>query len=804
MNNYSARNPLVLFTAFFIIGILCAKYITSYSIIFWFTISFLLSYFLFSLIFKSKPCCLNVLCLICLISAAALRYHMCADLLPENHLLSHQIDDIETISGTIEERHLRRDYRDKYIIKVRIARIRGIERDVKGKVMLQTSQINKRLPFGALVQLHGKLCKTPQQRNPGQFNYGAYLATKDIYHVLQIKNADSLVYFDRKQGNELKEHVIIPLKEFCETTFLTYLDEESSALLRALLLGEKQDLDSATIRQFQAVGVVHVLAISGLHVGFIIAFIFTLSSILRIPLRYKIYTLLITLSIYVVMIQFKPPVLRASLMGVLILISKLNERKVSVYNIIFGSAFIILNIEPRELFNSGFQFSFIAVLSITYGYEKFDRLFPLRGLILAKYPNERYLSFVLKWIWMPFLVSLSAVLGTLPLTLYYYGMLPLLAVFSNLIVIPMVAVIVFLGIFLLIFALFSEFFARGTGLLIDMIQSLLKELVKSISHIPFASIETKIPSILEVLLALLLLILLLNFKRKWLKKFIFSLFLFSIVYLLKLNFKESNNLEVTFLDVGQGDAHFLRFPNKSTMLIDAGAASPYWNNGLNTILPFLKHKGNLHLNYMVCSHAHDDHIGGFYDLVNKVDVDTMVLSYYDYNSKLYLDLISLCTRKKIPIKYVQRGDQLFPDRSCRVYVLHPDAEFSHAISRDGSECNNSSIVLKVQYGNNGILFTGDLERNGEQTLFQYAQFLESELIKVGHHGSNTSTSDMFLNYIQPLVSVVSVAENNKFGHPSPKTLQRLQGYNSKTYLTSKHGALVFEIGQNYIKKLNWK
>jgi competence protein ComEC len=383
-------------------------------------------------------------------------------------------------------------------------------------------------------------------------------------------------------------------------------------------------------------------------------------------------------------------------------------------------------------------------------------------------------------------------------------MLPLLAIFSNLLIVPIIAIIVFLGIFLLIFASFSAFLAQGIGMLIDNVQVLLKSVVKTISNIPFASYETKIPSIIEIVLIMIVVFILFNFKRIYLKKFMIGAGILAVFYLFKSSIEAPRNLEVTFLDVGQGDAHFLHFPNGITMLIDAGVADIYWDNGLNTILPFLKYKGILHLNYLVCSHPHDDHIGGIFTLLNRIRIDTIVVSPYKFNSELYKNLINLCAKKHIPLKYVQRGDQLYPDRSCRVYVLHPNAEFSQSDSYDGSECNNSSLVLKVQYGNIGILFTGDLELAAEQSVLSYKQFLESEIIKVAHHGSNTSTSTEFLTQIQPLVSVISVAKKNKFRHPSEKTLQRLCSYKVKNFLTSKEGAIVFEITPNLIKKITWR
>jgi competence protein ComEC len=139
-----------------------------------------------------------------------------------------------------------------------------------------------------------------------------------------------------------------------------------------------------------------------------------------------------------------------------------------------------------------------------------------------------------------------------------------------------------------------------------------------------------------------------------------------------------------------------------------------------------------------------------------------------------------------------------------VYILHPTYSFSQANTYDGGECNNSSLVLKVQYGHNGILFSGDLERLGERPVLNYASILESEILKVSHHGSNTSSSYELLDLVQPILSVISVAQKNKFKHPSPKTLARLSHYCARNFLTSRTGAVVFEVSETEIKKVNWR
>ncbi len=277
-----------------------------------------------------------------------------------------------------------------------------------------------------------------------------------------------------------------------------------------------------------------------------------------------------------------------------------------------------------------------------------------------------------------------------------------------------------------------------------------------------------------------------------------------ILYLFIKLIPSAPYIEITFLDVGQGDAILLQFPNKKTMLIDAGDASGSWDNGKVAVIPYLKQRGILRINYLVGSHPHDDHIGGFHSVIDRLSVDTVVVSPYEYPSKNYAAFLRKCNAKQIPVRRVLKGDQLFPDSTARVYILHPDSDHVVHNNSSGGECNNSSLVMKIQYGKNGVLLTGDLEMEAEPAMFPYKEFLECEIIKIAHHGSKTSSSQTLLNFVQPLVAVIPVAKKNKFKHPSPVTVERLKKQAVQTYFTSRDGAIIFKLGPEKIRKINWR
>jgi competence protein ComEC len=491
-------------------------------------------------------------------------------------------------------------------------------------------------------------------------------------------------------------------------------------------------------------------------------------------------------------------------MAILLLLGEYSERKVSVYNILAGAALLILLWEPRELFQVGFQFSFLGVSALVYGPAKLDQLLPLRGWLLDKFPDRIWVKYLLKWIWNPFRISLAAVLINLPLTIYYYGAIPTYAVIANLLVVPLVGLIVFLGIFLLLTASFSHWLAAGIGALINCFEQFLNQGVTILSDFPASYIEVSFPRFWQAGLWTIAVFLLLNAGNSRARRSLLAVILLQVFSLVYRPEPAGSQLQVTFLDVGQGDAACLVFPNKQAMLIDAGDKFEKWDSGLNTILPFLKKEGLMQLRYFVISHPHDDHIAGFYSLLSKVGVDTLIISNYMYNSQIYRQILSSCQRYDIYIRRVQKGECLYPDPCSRVYILHPDSSYTSSLGQDGSTCNNSSLVLKIQYGQNGILFCGDLQSEAEKSILSYGDFLECELLKVAHHGAANASSLDLLRQVQPLCGIVSVAEKNKFRHPSVQTLQRFSAQGIPLYRTSNDGAVMFEIGLYKIKKINWR
>ncbi|OGH59655.1 MAG: hypothetical protein A3G34_07490 [Candidatus Lindowbacteria bacterium RIFCSPLOWO2_12_FULL_62_27] len=267
--------------------------------------------------------------------------------------------------------------------------------------------------------------------------------------------------------------------------------------------------------------------------------------------------------------------------------------------------------------------------------------------------------------------------------------------------------------------------------------------------------------------------------------------------------KRPGELAVVYFDVGQGDGIFIQTPNGKNVLIDSGEGktpdSRYLkmiDAGSRIILPFLQQIGVRHLDIVMASHPHSDHMGSMYEVIGDrhITVGQLWISGFIYSTVSNKKLLKTAERRKIPVFAPQPGQlphklDLGPEISAYVLCGDPNAE----------DANNSSIVLKLIYGRVSFLFTGDAEKDAEKTCaLRWGQTLKSDILKVGHHGSKTSSTPVFLNQVRPEAAVISVGSYNTFGHPHAAPLERLEKIGAKIYRTDEQGTIfVFSDGKSY-------
>lgn len=272
------------------------------------------------------------------------------------------------------------------------------------------------------------------------------------------------------------------------------------------------------------------------------------------------------------------------------------------------------------------------------------------------------------------------------------------------------------------------------------------------------------------------------------KNKIFILFLCALAVLvwIKTLSREEPLLKVTFLDIGQGDACLIEFPGGGNMLIDGGEGGKY-NKG-KSIVSYLRRRGINRIDILLLTHPHDDHVGGLLSILKSFSVSLVLDGGKIHTSYTYEKFLKLIETKKIPYRIIKSGDKIDGIPKIKILILHPSPL---PLEETGLDMNNNSVVLKITYGEIGLLFTGDIEKEAEAELLRYGPLLQNTLIKVPHHGSLTSSSSVFLDAVNPQIAVISVGKNNPFRHPSPKIINRYRKKDIKVYRTDTQGAITF-------------
>ena len=704
------------------------------------------------------------------------------------------------IEGTIES--VKKSNRLNAVIALSNISNDSIVAEVSGNILVYfPAKYSGNISPGQTVSfMNMMLEKLPEPRNPGQFNYGKYLRRRGIVSQCRIEDKNQIILGVVQPGFSLENSIFTLVRSYLIKKLETYFSPSASGFLKALLLGQRDSVDRDIIENFQDAGVMHVLAISGLHVGFVALIFYIVLSFFPFYFKHRNLVIIILLLFYMFLTRSQPPVVRATLMAILLLISINIERPTSVYNSIFAAAFIILLFQPQQLFWVGFQFSFIAVLSIIYFYEKLKWI---RTKLLQGFGNEKIKGFIDKAILVPFLISFSAQIGTLPLTMHYFHKLSLIAFFLNILVIPFVGLLVALGFLFLIIEFISSGFASIFANFLGELIKLLFNSIETAIHFPAAFFYVPKFSILSILLYGSIIMFLFNFKREKIRKSGLILSILLVLFLTIKSISTAHFFNLVIMDVGQGDAAFLITPQNKTILIDTGPSSQYTNSARNAILPVLSHFNVNHVNYLFISHPHLDHMGGTFEMLKYIRVDTLYLPPMKQSYKWNDSLLSAISQNSISYRKLKMGDKVVIDNETRAYVLSPISRFSDFKRTSGHNLNNNSLVFLIKHRQHTLLFPGDAEREVENYLVAWQDMLKTDFLKVGHHGSNTSTTLNFLELAHPQYASISVGQNNHFGHPSQSVIEELKEKQVQVFRTDEDKAIWFRIRKGKWERINW-
>lgn len=663
----------------------------------------------------------------------------------------------------------------------------------------------KALPLlnaGDEISAYGRLLIPKGERNPGGFDYRKYLELHDISRLFYIKGFDNYELISENNLNFFYDKIIYPVRNYSVRLIDSTIGGDEGAFLNGLVTGERKDISDDFKDKFVNAGVMHLIAVSGLNVGYIIIFLTLLLSFFRVKLVPKTIILIIALVFYCAFAGASASILRASLMGGLVLIAYVIQRKVSLLNLTGFSIIIIILSDARQLFDAGFILSYSAIFSMALFFDAMINLVP------EKIKRKKFVFSTI----IVLLTTVAAQIGTLPISAMYFGKVSIVSFITNIVAIPLSNFSLALGFLQLIFVGIAKLFA----LLISLISSGIASAVFPILNFPSVCIADVNQILLKVQLIfiyffgslkfayttffnfnllqmflyfLIMALIFTSHKNNFAYRTIISSLLIFIYLIFRL--PDTDKMKIVFFDAGEGDCTLISTPNGKHILIDAGT-----EYSRSTIVPYLNRNRINKIDYLIITHPHADHIGGLPYITANIRADTLVCTALTALNKNIKEVIS---DNDIPEKIVSAGNILTIENNIKLYFLNPPLKEIY-----GSDDNADCLVFKLKYKNFDALFTGDLNAKAEEYLVNKAGcFLKSDLLKVPHHGSRTSSTPKFLIATLPYISVISCGANNIYHHPSPFTLLRYNVINSKILRTDVEGAIIITTDGYKLQKEDW-
>lgn len=651
------------------------------------------------------------------------------------------------------------------------------------KLLIYLKEISQ-YPIGVSLSLSGTIYPTEEARNPGQFQSKLYYASQGISYTVFAQNAQIIGGKPSKFLNKLAT-----IQNRIAEVYTKVLSEEQSGILRAMVLGEKQALDSEVKELYQKNGISHLLAISGLHISMLGMGLYRfLKKTTSSSLTAGFFSILFLIA-YAWMTGASLSAVRAVLMCGLAILADVIGRTYDMLTAVSVAALVLVCTNPLCVKQSAFLLSFGAVLAIALFQPLWKFYFPkIKGMMDSLG------------------VSLSVFILTFPVLLSSFFTYSLYSTFLNLLVIPLMSILMFCAICCGISGLFFLPLAKCCAIPCWIILKIYEYLGNFCLSLP-ASVLTVGKAAawkIGIYYALVVAVLFLLYKEKrkakyWLKKTPFQAskkrLLFSAAMLgfgiFLFCFRFHTGLEITMLDVGQGDSIFLRSPNGSTFLMDAGSSNVS-SVGKYRILPYLQSEGIKRLDYLLLSHMDSDHISAVEDLLEEIEIGHMVLPKLNQKDEAYLEMEQKVQEKNIPIIYMATGDCL-TEGAFSIKCLWPDKE------NNSDDRNELSLVLLAEYKKFQMLFTGDIGKETEEQLANLEILPQIEVLKVAHHGSRHSSCASFVERTAPSLSLISCSATNRYGHPGEETLERLEGVRSKIWITKDRGAIFLKTNGKYVR-----
>ena len=616
-----------------------------------------------------------------------------------------------------------------------------IELEIKGKekVIIKTKE---NYNLGDTLELKGKIELPNKNTIPNLFNYKNYLKSKNINITIKPTSI-KLLKQNKKIKYKIKENIINYIEKY-----------KTKEYLKTFILGDNSNLEKNILTSYQTNGISHLFAVSGMHLSLF-------SNILLLILK-KInknetinYLIIIIFFIFFAFLtNYTPSILRALILYILTTLNKQLNLNIKTIYLLIIDLIILLLYNPFYIYNIGFIYSFIITASL---------------IITPKIINKQkqYIKKIL-------LTSTISFITSIPISINNFHEINIISPITNLIFVPLISLIIFpLSLLTLLIKPLDNILLITTKILENL--SLLIEKLKIniiLSHIPWYMI---------IIYYITIIIFIKGLEQKQIKKLL-PLILIIVIH---TNIKNISTItRITSLDVGQGDSTLIELNNKNILIDTGGRPNSSTSLVLNKTIPYLKSLGIKKIHYAVLTHGDFDHMGEAINLVNNFKVEKVIFNCGPYND-LEKELIKVLDKKKI--KYYSCIKELNINNN-KLYFLQTKVYDNE---------NDNSNVIYTELDGYKFMFMGDASITTEKEIMSIYNLPDIDVLKVGHHGSKTSSSEEFINEINPKYSIISVGKNNRYGHPNKEALSNLK--KSKIYRTDIDGSVLLKIKNNKLK-----
>ena len=599
--------------------------------------------------------------------------------------------------------------------------------------------------LGEVIEVEGQFTHILKNTTITTFNYQEYAQRKRLFYCINIESLKKV---------STNKNIIYFWKNIINKYFETF---KNGKYLKLILLGDKNEFSKEVLESFRSNGISHLFAISGMHIGVLTSIVLKILLFLQVKENKRYFIVSLFLICYLFLVGLSPSVIRAVFFFLLLSINRIYYLHITSKNIFLLTLAVTLLINPYFIYDVGFQYSFLISFALIISSDLLQ--------------NKTYFVSLL-------LTSLISFCISIPVTIYHFYQINLLGIIYNLVYVPFVTFLLFPLSLIILICPFLSF-------LYDILIYILEKSSLILNGFDFLKLIFGKVDNRFYFIYIILIFLFLQSKKK------FSLLLFLL--LLTIHFFIYMIVDydfITMLDVGQGDSFIIHSKGK-TVLIDTGGKINYNENGwrkkrensivLNTTIPYLKSKGIRKINYVFLTHGDFDHLGEVINLLDNYQVDQVFINEGKVNN----------LEKKILKKSLKAG-------VCRKGDYFEIGKFKlMSLNHDLGDENSSSIVFYITYNHYKMLFMGDANFKSERYLLNEYELPKVNILKLGHHGSKTSSSNEFLKRVNPDIALISAGRDNKFKHPSKETLIRLKNHHIDFYSTQKEGTveLIFTLNK---------